>query len=1131
MKRIILKGLAFSACLFISSLSIAQNNIITTFAGDGTTGYTGDGGSATDAQLQYPTGVTCDNAGNIFVCDRDNHVVRKINSAGVISTFAGDGTSGNSGDGGPATDAQLLQPTDVVVDASNNVYISDYGTSTIRKVNAAGIISTFAGGGLGGPIASGPATDAVLGALYAIAIDAAGNVYTASIGTARVFKITPAGYLSTFAGNGTIGTSGNGGPATDATVWAVSGITIDANNNVFIYDLAAESSGAIRKITSGGIIDAFAGGGSDYISNNIPATDALIPQVNSIVIDAAGNVYLTVDPFGTVRKIDTAGNIQTIAGIATNFGFSGDGGPATDAQINNPHGVTIDAVGNLYFSDRGNQRIRKIAADLGGADTICVGATTTMTSANLSGGVWTSSNPAIATVNSTTGEVAGVSGGVATISYALNGFYATGTVAVLSGSIIGPITGPSSVGVGGSILLSSATYGGVWSGCNNSVASIDGSGNVTGLSNGSALMSYTVSGVCGSSTVTFPVTVGSCVAATNISTIAGNHIPGYSGDGGPASEAQITAPHAVVADAVGNVYVADRFNHVIRKINPSGIISTIAGTGVAGFTGDGGPAAGAALNNPAGLALDGDGNLYIADMYNERIRKIDLSGNISTVAGNGYHGGWMGAAFGNGGPATDAALVYPIALAVSCSGEMYISEYGSQRVRKVDANGIISNFAGTARAGYNGDGLPATVAELNHPHGIAIDVEGNVYIADAWNNRVRVVEATTGKMWTYAGNGAAAYAGDGMPKGSASLWIPWGLTFDACGNLYICDYNNNAVRVVDKSSTYISTFAGNGQRGWGYTGDGGPATDASIYLPSSLAIDGFGNIYIADYGNNLIRLIGSTGYAARSYAGGTTQFLNTCEGKTTTVDDLMAISDATGSANWTVGIAPQHGTLEGFTGATSAKGGMILPQGVTYTPEAGFSGKDEFTIVVNDGTSTAATTITAIVNPLPNVGEIVSTPSFTDNAITLANPTADAGGVWSSSNTAIATVDQMGNVTGHANGVVTISYTMTNECGAKSATTTIVTEANIPAPATLVLFPNPTKGSFACEFSSDNDAELNLVIADVTGRVVYNEPVSATAGLNRLSVSLPDGISTGLLMVSLGNENTKYNTQKITLTR
>ncbi len=1130
MKRTFLKGLAFSACLFVSSLSIAQNNIITTFAGDGTTGYSGDGGSATDAQLQYPTGVTCDNAGNIFVCDRDNHVVRKINSAGVISTIAGDGTDGNSGDGGQATDAQLSQPMDVVVDASNNVYIADYGTSTIRKVNAAGIISTFAGGGISGYISSGPATSATFGALYAIAIDAAGNIYSAGIGGARVYKITPAGYLSTYVGTGTSGNTGNGGPATDATMWAPTGVTVDANDNVFVYDLGS-SNGLIRKVTSGGIIDAFAGGGIDFLSDNIPATDALIPQVNSIITDAAGNVYLTGGAFHTVRKIDTAGNIDAIAGIAPNIGFSGDGGPATNALVNTPFGIAIDAVGNLYFSDRNNQRVRKIAADLGGADTICAGATTTMTSANLSGGVWTSSNPGIATVNSTTGEVTGVSGGVATISYTLNGFVATGDVVVLPVPSPGPITGPSSVIVSGTISLSSATPGGVWSSCNNSVAVVNGIGNVSGYSNGSALISYTVTNACGSSTVTFPVTVGSCVAATNISTIAGNHIPGYSGDGGPASEAQITAPHAVVADAYGNVYVADRFNHVIRKINPSGIISTIAGTGVAGFSGDGGPAAGAALNNPAGLALDGDGNLYIADMYNERIRKIDLSGNISTVAGNGYHGGWMGAAFGNGGPATDAALVYPIALAVSCSGEMYISEYGSQRVRKVDANGIISNFAGTARAGYNGDGLPATDAELNHPHGIAIDVEGNVYIADAWNNRVRVVEATTGKMWTYAGNGAAAYAGDGMPKGSASLWIPWGLTFDACGNLYICDYNNNAVRVVDKSSTYMSTFAGNGQRGWGYTGDGGPATDASIYLPSSLAIDGFGNIYIADYGNNLIRLIGSTGYAARSYAGGTTQFLNTCEGKTTTVDDLMAISDATGSANWTVGIAPQHGTLEGFTGATSAKGGMILPQGVTYTPEAGFSGKDEFTIVVNDGTSTAATTITAIVNPLPNVGEIVSTPSFTDNAITLANPTADEGGVWSSSNTAIATVDQMGNVTGHANGVVTISYTMTNECGAKSATTTIVTEANIPAPATLVLFPNPTNGSFACEFSSDNDAELNLVIADVTGRVVYNESVSATAGLNRVSVSLPDGISTGLLMVSLGNENTKYNTQKITLTR
>ncbi len=1125
MKQFPLFCLALGAGILLSLSSYGQSTTITTFAGNGVSGYSGDGGPATNANIRNTYTLGSDGVGNVYIADTHNNVVRKITNTGVISTIAGNGTTGFSGDGGQATAAQLNGPYGIVVDASNNVYIADNSNNRIRKVDPSGIITTFAGGSLGSPIDAGQATDAVLASPSSLAVDASGNIYVTEFLTAKVRKITPGGVFSTIAGNGTFSYTGDGGPATDATVGQIRGIGVDASNNVYFYD---NTYSVVRKISAGGIISTVAGGGVDNVADSVDALTASITGLYSMAVDPSGNIYLPDGIDAVVRMVNTDGIIKTIAGTHSSHFYAGDGGPATDASIIYPQCVAADAVGNIYVGDYGNERVRKVALDFTGSNTICQTSVTTM-SYPVSGGTWSSSNPAVATVNSSTGEITGLTNGTVIISYTIGGFSATVLATVMPLPNSGTISGPSVVPIGGSIALSSTQPGGVWSGCNNSVATIDGGGNVSGLSNGSALMSYTVTNGCGSSHATFPVTVGSCVAATNISTIAGNHVAGYSGDGGPASEAELTAPHAIVADASGNVFIADRFNHVIRKINPSGTISTIAGTGVAGFSGDGGPASNAALNNPAGLAFDGDGNLYIADMYNERIRKIDLSGNISTVAGNGYHGGWMGAPFGNGGPATDAALVYPIALAVSCSGEMYIAEYGSQRVRKVDEAGIITNFAGTARAGYNGDGLPATDAELNHPHGVALDVDGNVYIADAWNNRVRIVEATTGKMYTYAGNGAATYAGDGMPKGSASLWIPWGITFDGCGNLYICDYNNNAVRVVDKSTGYITTFAGNGQRGWGYTGDGGPATDASIYLPSGLAIDGSGNIYVADYGNNLIRLIGSTGYAARAYAGGTTQTIHTCEGKTTSIDDMMAISNETGSATWTIGNKPLHGTIEGLNGATAQKGGMITTKGLTYVPEAGFSGVDEFTILVNDGTSKAATTITAIVNALPNVGAIVSDNVITDSKVALSNPTADEGGQWSSSNTQIATVDENGVVAAHMNGVVTISYTLTNECGAKSATSTIVSEVNVPGPSQLSVFPNPTTGTFSCEFSSDVDAQLELVTTDMTGRVLFTQPVTATPGLNKVNVTLPDGVNSGLFMVSLGNGSVNYQSVKITV--
>lgn len=213
-----------------------------------------------------------------------------------------------------------------------------------------------------------------------------------------------------------------------------------------------------------------------------------------------------------------------------------------------------------------------------------------------------------------------------------------------------------------------------------------------------------------------------CTPGTTISTLAGNHIPGYSGDGGPASDAMMRYPYAVAADAAGNVYIADYFSHVVRKVSTSGTITTIAGTGAAGYNGDGISAVSAQLNKPAGVTVGPDGNLCVSDMFNERIRKVNLTtGIISTVAGNGLHGGWQGAAFGNNGPATAAALTHPICVAFDCSNNMYIADRGSQTVRKVDAGDTITRFAGNHAGTYNGDGIPATAASLNNPRGLAAD--------------------------------------------------------------------------------------------------------------------------------------------------------------------------------------------------------------------------------------------------------------------------------------------------------------------------------------------------------------------------------------------------------------------------
>jgi hypothetical protein len=591
------------------------------------------------------------------------------------------------------------------------------------------------------------------------------------------------------------------------------------------------------------------------------------------------------------------------------------------------------------------------------------------------------------------------------------------------------------------------------------------------------------------------------------------------------------SPYAVVSDAAGNVFIADYFNNVVRKLNIYGVMSTVAGTGEPGYNGENLYATESRLNGPAGLAVDAIGNLYIADKFNERIRKIDShAGRMTTIAGNGLHGGWNGAEFGNGGPATAASLTYPVAVALDCTGNMYIADNGSQTVRKIDPAGIITRFAGTHEGGYNGDAIPAVSALLNNPSGIAADCAGNVYIADSWNNRVRKVDGS-GIITTYAGNGIPAYTGDGSPAGSASLWIPWGITLDACNNLYICDYNNNAVRKV--SGGYISTFAGRNERG--YTGDGAQADSARIYLPSGIAIDGSNNIFIADYGNWVVRYVGTAHAASRAFAGGSTQTLHTCSNTApVSVDEVMTIPETQeGKAiTWTIATPPAHGHLSGFDNATViAQKGAVKPTGVTYQPETGFTGMDEFTVQVADGDKRSNTTVTVFVKESPEVGTITGNVLST-TSIQMSNTTGAPGGVWSVSDNKVATIDQNGLVNALGHGVVTISYTIETGCGQKAATTTYVAQTREIGAGELLVFPNPNKGTFRINFNASVGGDVRLTATDVTGRTVYTQSLTATEGVNSVKVELPDNARhTGLLRIVLsGNASQTYDAATVVIT-
>ena len=331
-----------------------------------------------------------------------------------------------------------------------------------------------------------------------------------------------------------------------------------------------------------------------------------------------------------------------------------------------------------------------------------------------------------------------------------------------------------------------------------------------------------------------------------ITTVAGNGGGGFTGDGVQATTTQLKSPADVAVDAIGNIYIADFSNCRIRKVNSSGVISTIAGNGACGFSGDGGVSAAAQINGPTGLAVDAVGNIYIADAYNHRVRKISTSGTITTIAGNGSMG-----YSGDGVPATSTSLYYPWAVKVDASGNVFIADYGNNRIRKVNTSGIITTIAGIGTAGFSGDGFAANLAELNAPQGIALDAAGNIFVSDKLNNRIRKINSS-GIISTYGGSGIQGFYGDGIIATSANLYNPEGMATDGVGNVYFADYYNNRIRMINTSGI-ITTVVGSGVPG--YFGDGGVATSAQIFQPWGVGVDFSGNIWVADTYNNRVRQI------------------------------------------------------------------------------------------------------------------------------------------------------------------------------------------------------------------------------------------------------------------------------------
>jgi sugar lactone lactonase YvrE len=843
------------------------SHAVTTVAGTGFPGFSGDFGPATSAQLDQPDGVAVDGFGNVFIADTQNNVIRRVDVlTGIITTVAGvQGPGGFSGDAGPALAAQLNQPEGLAVDGLGDLFVADSRNNRIRRIDTqSGVVTTVAGNGvLGFSGDGGAATSAAIQAPLAIAVDAGRNLYIADTNNSRIRRVDAGTQrIATVAGSATSGFAGDGGPATSAQLNTPRGIAIDAGN-LYIADtfnqrirrvdttgmittyattaataIAVDASASlyasdpsndvVYKVDPARNVSAVAGVGVQGLSGDGGlATSAPLGSLQTVALDAAGNVFVADSVQHRVRRVDAAtGVITTVAGTGVG-GFSGDAGLATTAQLNAPLGVAVDGTGNVFIADTNNDRVRRVDA-----------------------------------LTSVITTVAGT-GSACIPSTAACGDAGTATSAQL--------TAPSAVAIDGAGNLYIADTG------DNRIRRVSGGTITTVVGTGTPC----ASGACGdggaatSAQLQSPAGIAIApggdlviadpveqrvrrVSAGTITTVAGNGTQGSAGDGGAATSAQLNTPNSVAVDASGTLYVADTGNHRIRRI-VAGTITTVVATGTAGNIGDGGVATSAELAGPKGIGVDAAGDLYVADTGNHRIRRVDhATARISSVAGQVDPA--------NMGALSVARLADPRAIVVATAFELIGG--GTSGTIQAVRNGQVEVVAGqypqtsptSNLARYRTVGFGAV-------GGVAYDdASGTIYMTESTANRlqaVAVVDPNDPTTWTI---GASPFAGDvagsaGFADGTlaaARFANPTGLYLDQPAQiLYVADTDNHVIRAIDLARGMVSTIAGRPQA-VGFFGDGGPATNALLFKPHAITRCGNGDLFVADTGNHRVRRIDAT---------------------------------------------------------------------------------------------------------------------------------------------------------------------------------------------------------------------------------------------------------------------------------
>ncbi len=990
---------------------VNTSGVVSVYAGNGTMGFSGNGGQATSAMLCNPGSITMDATGNLYIAENCNFDIRKVSTSGVITNYAGIAgfrASGFSGDGGQATSAEIGFVECMRFNSAGDMFIADYYNGEIRKINhTTGVITDYAGVGVyftpaGFSGDGGQATNAHFTECDYIAFDATGNLYISDIGNQNIRKVTTSGIISTVAGlpakQPPPGFSGNGGAATAAELYNPYGVLVNSAGNLLIAD---QQNYCIREVNTSNVISTLYGG--SYGDGNV-ATNAFFGLIGKAVKDAAGNVYVTDYGSSRVRKINTSGIISTIAGIGEcpNYGagYNGDGIQATAAELNQPYSQAVDAAGNVYIADYTNNRVRKINT--------------------------------------------------------------SGIISTIAGNGTGGYTGFNVQATTAELNLPADVV-------------LDASGNIYIADyNNNVVRKVNTSGV--------------------ISNYAGNGTGGYTGFNVQATTAELNGPIGLGFDASGNLYIVDGNNQVIRKVTTSGIITTVAGNGTAGYSGDGGQATSANLNYPNGVCVDASNNMYIADFSNKVVRKVNTSGIISTIAGKttaGYSG--------DGGQATAAEMNGPDDVFADTHNNIYIGDYYNSAIRRIQGTCTVVEAAPTLNSdvicnGGTGSATAATATGGVSPY----SYQWNTGTTSTNTLNAALTAATYTVFVTDAAGCTATSSGtvaitqpaalaDGTPthnsdaschggNGSATAATPTGGT-----SPYTYQWNGgtsstNATNAALSAGTYTVNVTD--AHGCTVNSSG----TVTITAPASALADG------TPTHNSDASCHGGNGSAtAANPTGGTSPYTYAWNGGTTSTN---ATNAALTAATYTVNVTDNHGCTANSSGTVTitAPASALADGTPTHNSDASChggngsataatptGGTSPYTYAWNGGTTStnatnaALTAATYTVNVTDNHGCTVNS----SGTVTITAPTALADGTPTHNSDVTCNGGNNGSATAAAPSGGTSPYTYAWNGGATST--------------------NATNSSLSAGTYTVNVTDNHGCTANSSGTVTITAPASALA--------------------------------------